>query len=440
MTTTSALEIKNLSALQNKIHLVENEEEPIESIFLYEFRRITKYSLTTMKLDSILGTDAEVTTATYTANNNFHALLYTYMRQYLPNIRVKKEALGGIKICWNHNMGSAVTLTGFFKHNDEIIGRTDGPIYDIFHQFLQENKPGASSNKARGLGALSFLETWADELPAYTTNVEQPFYYRVASCLAFPLMYCSSLDRVIHKYSLRNSITSLLRMAKMKEGGSWEQIPTDLSLLDGVPSDGKLPTPELWGCYGYMTPKELEHHRCKEEISYFIDDFVIVDRVETSNSVLLESSYPCKSIFWMAENTTTPYLSLDGPSNSSPNISNYSTDASNVYRGANPCRRSTLKYGDNYKFGPLESDHFDITQPRHHFPSCPTEFGYNAYSFSYKSSSIDAESGVVFDGLKAKLIVDLPTKGSYNLHVRLLVTKELNFKKGGDGKYIVSII
>ena len=165
-------------------------------------------------------------------------------------------------------------------------------------------------------------------------------------------------------------------------------------------------------------------------------------------------------MFWVAENLT---------SRENRNYSNYTTNPDSVYLGWNPIKRVSLSYGGSPRFDDMESDHFDKIECWKHFPSAPAEAGYNGYSFSLDSTSLDADVGIVMDGIKARLVstlgntdpylkpvkendekkasideldIDVTTGSAgdkFSIHVRLLVMKKLIIRKVGDDKFDIKV-
>jgi len=444
MATAAKIELEKLSEFQKSIHQTTSANDPIDSIFNYEFRKVTWYSMHPVQLEAQLDESA----VTFTVNQAYHYLLYTYMRQPLPPFAVKKEHVGKVMIAWCHNIGTNVVESGELLIDDEVINTVDSIWYDIYFQAYLEAKPGARRSHNKGVGNIPCLESWQSSLPAYTTNVDQPFYYSRAPSLAFPIHLLNSQNHATHRYKLRREISQLLRMAKLDEAGVWRSIPVDVTLLDEVKADGKLPRPQLWGRYGYITSNEIGCH-LGDKFTFYIDDVVgaradAACKLGSSVTVMPECSSPCKSIVWVAENLSATALN---------NYSNYTTDRSDLYQGWNPCAKATLKYGAVPRFKDLDSDHFDQSEFRRHFRSIPSEEGYNGHSLAYDSASIDAETGIVPSSLKVALTVTLAdtqpryiepevkaetVDNVYQVHVRMLVTRKLELNKV-NGKVQVSI-
>lgn len=396
------LELENLTDFQNEIHLKDphNEGDNFASTFNFEFCKLAWFAL----IDEKLKCEVDGNEARYTVNNTFHFLIATYMRQAFPAIRVKPEKRGTVQICWPHNLGTNIINNALFKIDHDIYQSFDDVWCDIYFQFYMAGKSGMRENHNISIGNIKCLEKWTSYLPAYVTNVDQPWFYSNNAALAFPIFYCSSHTTITHNYTLRRKISELLRMRIKQSNGTYKELSTpDFRHLEGVDESSFLRQPELWGKYSYNTKFELDWFRCKTERVFYFKDIARCDDTNPRSynevaDVSLHSDTPCLSMFWVA-------LNVDAKMKN--NYSNYTTDISDCYIGWDPITSSSLKYGNTSRFENMPSDHFNLAVSRRHFPSCPCEPGYHAYSLAYDSTSLDAEVGIVFAGLKARLLTKL---------------------------------
>ncbi len=460
------IDLDTIRDLQKELHEPSNNEELI-SYFYREFSKSTWYTHLPIRLDCNVMNEKDLT---YTVNNTFDFLLYVYKRDFFPALRVKKEFRGRVEICWPHNLGHNTVISAQVKIDDDVLQTIDTIWYDIYSQFYM--KPGYRDQYNIYVGNIPALEQWSDFLPEYTTNVPQPFYHARDPSLAIPLLYCS-LSKVTYHYKIRARISDLLRMRLCVDneperpgdyydkGHRWRNIPCNLKYIEGADSTGKLSIPELWGRYVYLTDDEREWIKCNFKETgriYYIDDVIPCKAVNGGKlgfnvSVDLDCKTPCKALFWVAENLTAK---------KNNNFSNYTTNAENLYIGWNPISMYSLNYSGTSRFENMSSDHSDKMEPWYHFLSPPAEPGYNAYSFSMLSTSLDAEVGLVMAGLKTSLIVSLgntdpflkPVRSTdskpiieeleqdsiskmsgddeFMVHARLLVTKKLTFTFNAD--------
>lgn len=493
-TSIAKFEFDILNEFQKELHFTSDSREEVTSIFYREFRKQTWYSQFTARLRPG-GSENELT---YTVNNTFHQLLYTYMRQQFPALRVKKAYRGEVQICWPHNLGTNYVIQARLKFDDDIPQTIDNVWYDIVSQFYM--RAGFRDHYNICVGNVPFLEKWSDLLPEYTTTILQPFYHAADPSKAIPLFYFSSLSTITYNYTVRNKIEDLLRMRiktgtidvqcgetedgkpVMKKEPVWKEYAVNFKYIEGAGSTGALKTPELWGRYAYLTEDEIKWYkecdvqemaegdkkvlRFKDKIIY-IEDIIACESANPETygskvSVDLDCKTPSKAIFWVAENLTA---------RKNRNFSNYSTCSDDVYKGWNPISKVSLAYAGAQRLEDMDSDHFDKMECIKHFPSPPAEPGYNGYSISHDSTSLDAEVGICMDGIKARLIPTLgntdpflkPVKVAededkkrvsideldtreengkgdrFLIHVRLLVMKKMVIRKIGDEKFEIKV-
>lgn len=396
MTSIAKFILDTISDLQKEVHSTTSLDEGMTSVFYHPFRKTTWFAHLPVKLKSTEDGDD----VTYTVNNTFHFLMYSYMRCFFPEIKVKKQFQNTVRICWPHNMGTSPIIEADFKIDDDPFQSFDGVWCDIHNQFYM--KPGFREHHNMYIGNEPSFESWKTGLPAYTTNVHQPWFYSMG--VAFPLYYTSSQTTITHRYRLRRNVIDLLRMQILRSG-KWQELKrVKHEYLERVTPNTRLPTPELWARYSYNTENEIAWLKeCGQSSTHtlYIKD---VARCDASNGsrykdvaeVDLHCDTACLAMFWVAENINATQCR---------NFSNYTTDSSNLYMGWDPIRRTTLRHGNVVHLKSMDSDHFSAAEPRYHFPSPPSEPGYHAFSFAFDSTSTDADVGIVFAGIKSKLSV-----------------------------------
>jgi hypothetical protein len=490
--TICRFEFDILTDLQKGLHFGEGSEE-VTSIFYREFRKTTWYSQHQARLKCTTN-DTELIA---TANNTFHYLLYNYIRQTYPAIRVKPGYRKQIQICWCHNLGTNATPQAGLYFDDSNPQNIDSVWCDIYSQFFM--KPGFREHYNVCVGNLPFLEEWNNEIPEWTTNVIHPFYNIVDPSKAIPLFYFSSTSTISYHYTLRTKVDELLRMRyqtreKDKITGEpiWKECPVNFKYLEGVTQNTILKTPEVWGRYAYLSDDEIswfkncamqevysesitddhgntkivEKIRAKDRTIY-IEDVIACDSTNPATfgdnaTVELDCKTPAKAAFWVAENLAA---------RANRNYSNYTTNKDDLYKGWNPISKFSFNYAGSPKIDAMDSDHFDKIEAWNHFISPPSEAGYNALAISYDPSTLDADVGIVMNGVKARIIARLGNtdprvkplrmkedeankavldeleenntnhqKGdNYQIHVRLLVAKKMTISKTGEKSFIVQI-
>lgn len=408
-------ELNSLTDFQKEIHITSDLSEEIVSNFYKTFTKSTWYSSLPMKLKCTPDGEEVV----YPVNNSFHFLMYSYMRFVLPAIKVKQEFRGRVRIAWCHNIGTNIIVQAEFKEDDNIYQSWDSVWADIYHQFYQSNGSGKRDAHNIGVGNVKCLEEWSEHLPSYPINVDQPWFYSMGSEpeVAFPILYKSSKTRAEHRYTFRRKVTDLLRIQILDKNHKWKDVSRTKGVskyLENPPT--MIKTPELWGRFSYNTEQEVRWFKeCKETKVLYTRDVEICETpnpttYKSISEIDLHSTNPCLALFWVAENRD---------SRLNHNYSNYTTDTNDLYSGWDPIKTTTLKYGTSIRLNNMPSDHFNIAEPRKHFPSAPNERGYHAYSYAWDSTNFHGDIGIVFNGLKAKLQCridnnNLFSDGSYN--------------------------
>jgi hypothetical protein len=382
-------ELNSLTDFQKEIHVTEEGEEIIMNCYK-GFIKSTWYSSLPMKLKC--SSDGEE--IVYPVDNSFHFLLYTYMRFLLPAIKVKAEWKGKVRISWCHNIGTNIVLRAEFKEDHDIYHTWDNVWEDIYHQFYQSGGSGKRETHNVGVGNVKCLEEWSEHLPSYPINVDQPWFYSMDPALAFPILFKNSETRAEHRYTFRRKVSDLLRIQVVDKGGKWKDVSRIKGALAKYIENPPLmiKTPELWGRFSYNSEQEVKWHKtCRAERVLYTRDVEICDttnptKYSSVSEIELHSTNPCLALFWVAENKDSKLHN---------NYSNYTTDTNDLYSGWDPIKTTTLKYGTSIRLNNMPSDHFNIAEPRKHFPSAPNERGYHGYSYASDSTN--------FNGLNAKL-------------------------------------
>lgn len=393
------IDLATKTKFQEEIHEPKTENELIMSNFIRSFRKSTWYSHMPVKLSAAANED----TVTYTVSDAFDYLLYTFLRQKLPALRVKKEYINQVRICWCHNIGHNIIESANLRFDDEVAQTIDSTWCDIFSQHFVPSEKW--DHYKISIGSIPQLENWSTSLPEHTINAPQPWFYSRDRSLALPLFLCS-LVKVTHQYKRRMRITDLLRMQIRKSPDDpWVDRPTNLRFIQGA-GDGNLKTPELWGRYAYLTEDEREYNRCMRRHVFYTNDVVGCKQINSSSfgqnaTVELDCKTPCLTTFWVAENMAAKRFN---------NYSNYTTCTDDVYQGYNPIDNTSLEYSGVKRLDRIPSDVLTMMEPYYHLPSAPREAGYNSYSFAYDPTSLDAEIGVCMSGIKSKLIASIASR------------------------------
>ena len=346
----------------------------------------------------------------YTASKKFDVLFKSEIHINLLPIKVKDKYKKWIQICYPHNPGHNICYQGELKIDDDHHQTIDSVWMDFHSQFYMKEGAGKREHYNRMVGNLPCLEEWNTELPGMKLLVSQPYSYSRNTRVALRTLR-SSMNTVTHHYKIRNKFHELLRMrAKQEKGQGWKEIPCKLSYLD-IPENAKeLPIPELWARYALMTDAERDWHKSidphtGEPIKHVIytEDIVIATSnnpttLGSTDVIPLHCKTPCKALFWAAQ---------DIKAIENRNFSNYTTNPDNLFAGWNPCAKVDLKYGGAYRVEKLSWEHFELSEPWDFFPSAPSETGYNAYSFGYEPTTLNADTAIVLEPLNASIHIKL---------------------------------
>lgn len=461
------IEADILNDFQREMHTA-FDDDPAEirmtSIFMKHFQKVTYYSQYTALMASTSHIDGEV--ITFTVSRLYHILFYAYILQTYPALRVKPEFSDDYQICWSHNLATNTTVQGQLRYDTDEIQTIDHVWHDLVAEYYR--KAGFDNWYDECVGNLPFLENWSNFLPEYTTSVIQPFSYARDSTVGIQLFLFESTSSVIHEYHLRNTVVDLLRMRRRKAVDllgtkyEWEEVEVDPEILEGgITAMSKLKAPEMWGRYAYIMDDELEWHkdcsfrttvdaegktRYKDKIMY-IEDVIAFDSHEPKSygskvEVQINCPYQAKAMFYMVENLQ---------SEKNRNYSNYTTNSGNAYEGWSPIEATTFNDGKTNRLDALDHIHTGRIEAGKHFPSAPRVKGYHAYSFSYDSTTLHADVGLLMNN-NCKLVVTLGNTSPFEkqkrghrstldrlkasdkdllflLRVRLLVIKRLAIRK-----------
>lgn len=414
------IDLDTLSAFQRMLHHPADEEEEIDSHFSFQFKK-TAWSTNLVEKLKIDSSDENVT---FTANHKFDFLMYTYIVQKLPALRVLENYRKTVEIAWPHNVNHNTLIEGSLRFDDDPAQKFSSVWLDIHSQFYM--KPGFRDHHNIMAGNVPFLEDWTDFLPAFPVITPQPWYYARHDAVAVPLFLCS-LSRVTHTYKIRSRISDILRMRVRESSKSrvWTEIAYNYNYLEGVTEQEAIPKPEMWGRYALVTDAEREWRKSTPHEVYSEDVIEIThentSRFTSTIPIALHSDTPTKAIHWVAENVDATEMN---------NRSNYTTNTADYFKGWNPVKTPQLSYGGVARIPKMEHHHFDRVEPWYKFPSPPSEPGYNGYSIGYDPTSLHADIGVVLNGLNARFTCTL---GNTDPFLSKVIDRRRHDVHGKDG-------
>lgn len=447
------LDIGTLSDFQKTLHFPSKKsdglgDDKVESRFSAAYVKTSVSAHCNAKMPGSMSTSG---TYVYDTPKKYDYLFKSKLKSILPKIRVKKEFESVIQICWSHNAGNNIVEKAHLLINDYKF-TIDSVWLDIHTQFFEKPGVGKRETHKDMIGSVPFLTQWTNFLPAYPLSIPQPWFYSQHESKALPLLQ-SNLNYIKHEYKFRLQLDKLLRMRMKGRDGKWRIIKFNKKYIIGPE---KIPVPELWGRFSLLSDQERKWRQSKQEEIYIVD----VEHTKSTNTngfgstvtIPLNSTSPCRSLFWVAENAdSTKYNGY----------SNYSTDKNNNMLGWNPCAKSGIQYSSSERVPKSDNTDFDQYEPYEFFPSTPDEPGYNAYSFGYNATTINADTSVLLKKLDANLVVDIDNidpyisndiyeydengqviniepvnydKSQFIIHVKMLVCKKITVKWMGKDR------
>jgi hypothetical protein len=365
---------------------------PLDSIFHSDAMPVAWFSLNSLPFQ-VGGAGNRFTPPT-----GYEYMLTGYLRGNLPAIGVKQSHIDEYRIAWCENVMNEIANSAVCMIDDYLT------VQSFDHHWLniepEHYMPsGFDAEYKRGQGNESELQEYSTALPNYPIRANQPFFFSKASATAFPLFLMNSQSVFSITYDFLLSIGSLLRMTKL-EGDRWVNIKPNLDALIGVPSDGMLKAPSLFGEFGKIRDNERKWNTCeRDEYVYYTDDVVSCDFDNDevcgkSVPVKLVDTAPTKCFFWAAHNVTAQ---------EEYNIRSW---YGILATGETPISTSSLFFGKEKKFGPLTNDHF-FSLLRPHFIRAPRRPWFLCANFCHNSGSNNIDVAISLKDMTADLKVDL---------------------------------
>lgn len=447
-----SIEAGTLSEFQKQLHIAKDRDEMLDSRFVYVTKKYPWSSIFRSKMKSMMTGDD----LTYTISDKFDALTNSYMTARIPNIEVKRKYRGSVQICLPHNIGHNILTSSQLCYDGEPIQSSTSVWRDIFSQtLLYKDRDSYSVN----IGNIDILQKWGSVIPTYDLMIPGFWFFDFSDKHSLPLFVCSGSFSI--NCVPRLEYSKLVRMrVRSNDGGEWKIIPYNHKYIQGGKREAKIPTPEMWGVYSILSPSEKRWFK-SEDRSILISDCMEACKVEaedgSTKDMILQSNYPAKAIFWVAENKDSSDLC---------GYSNYTSDTKDHRRGWTPIVSSLIKCGTTNRFGKARSEiHTSRAECYFSLIKCPSEQGYNMHSFSHDLFSDDVDTTVNLkknvvtltlkigdtgpadflqeesdESDKEEDLVPVPIEATnqsvkkpcYNLHAYLLVMKRLKFCKDGS--------
>ena len=417
----------NLNKFQNSLHKPEDPSKPadyegniLHTIFFKEYRRSTWYFQYPELISSSYIGDINNGSHLYSykIKTNSHMFYNSDICQKLPSIQCQ----AGFKAKWTKNPGSNIVESAELTFNDVRIQGFDYIFIDTYKEFMLTHNQKIDYNI--NVGNIEMFEEFSDKIPQYDTSFKPPWFYQDIT-KAFPLYYCSMLDRVEHKIVLRRNINDLLIVVD-SEGNKVEADSTSLlkiNDMDLIAENSTLPLPQMWGTYIYLSDIECDFNKnvCEKNDSLHkmnnIYHFTDIIKLENENPIQLNNNisikiqnteFPITNISWVAQNQNAL---------SEKYYSNYTTCSENSKEGWSPICHSTLNYGKSLIFKEMPYHRTQRVYPSTHCMSIPAENGFNNWCVGLSNSNENHIPGIII-------------KDGY-INIKLLDTNPmLKFKSG----------
>jgi hypothetical protein len=428
MTTVAKAELRSITALQRELHIPETDEEEVASSFYCEFVRSTWYTNSLVKFkQSASGSQVD-----FTFHEPCGFLVYSELRQLLPEITVKEDFKELYRIAWTPSIAfNFIEWAKLIIADTEPMSLTNISI-DKYFNYCRE--VGFDEDLQEGIGDVDYLIEFSDYLPAYPTICIQPWLYN-DNPKKLP-MFDDIGKTVIHSYKFRNKIIDLLRMQKL-EDETWVDIKPDLHYLNGIPSDGCLPQPEFWGRVTNNYNPELNVFRCEDKMNIYYKDYVTISSTNSEvmgKRVPIEnmSKLPCRAFWWVAQNQEALENNY---------YSNYTTNPHDRRNGYSPIKSFSLTHGSQLKkYVDIEMDHFRLIEPMKHFKNRPLHRGYGCHSVSLDPMKVNdvslslGELNTTFTALLGNTDImakrrPLETESTYNVFFTMMVQRKLTIER-----------
>jgi len=387
----SKIDLANLNLNPTYLHM--HFDNNVKSRFSFDIDKISWSNFFISKLS----VNREDDTYIYTADRKYHYLIYTYLIIRLPEIKCKGKA----EARWTYNVGLNIVKSAFLTFNNESsVQKLDDVWLNIYNQYFIPNNKRDLFNVDEG---------WKTYIPAITLTIPQPWYYSKDDTLALPLFLCKT-NTFTHRYIFRN-LSELLRI---KVDG--EEVSYSPDYIEQV----TIPTPEMWGKYVFIDDNEIKFIVTNPSV-YMVDDIVKLmdgDIYTTGQSINVDintGSYPCKALFWVAEEETCRQRRIYSIYYSSNND--------------NPFKTAKIMYGPHERIAELPIQHYERIEAWYHYPGYPTTPGYNTISWSFQPASGKCDNSIIYNGAKLVLRLKDDLIGRYRIYVYALITKMLTFEE-----------
>ena len=433
-TNPARFDLRSMSSLQKELHapVRGDDGEDIGPPFASLFQPTLRNSSLRVNLTRVASNKSSVD---YILDSNVDYLLYTYLDQDVPALRVRSEYEGKVEIAWTHYLGANLFRTASLRHSDiQPNTLTPTAMYFWFLFLIQQKRLQALLTQ---IGHTAELTTWASTLPAARLFVPLPWYYASHPSMAFPFFLLREKREFFHQFDFVE-LKELLRMRVRTEGSDdWKDVPYDPKYLQ-LPSDfdGRLPMPELYGRAVMLEDDERTTMRCKKEVVFYYDTFQFFESTQETEegrqgTLSLDCEAPCKAFAFgcasVQSKKTNQHQNWLAPDGERPVVS---------YK---------VLYGNSERVPATELEHLEMDM----WEILPPNFepaGLAVHLGDIAPMGLQACSGVVYSpDQKANLCVrlrapvDEQSPVSYKLQALLWTTRKLVFRKDEKDELVYNL-
>lgn len=423
MTNPARFDLRGLIGIQKDLHepvLGEKGEWRIDTPFASLFTPTLRNASTRVALTRVASNKSSVD---YILDANVDYILYTYLEQEIPALKVRPEHQDTVRIAWTNYLGFNLFRMASLKYGD-LQPTTLCPMamYCWMLFLIQQKRLQALLLQ---IGHTNDLITWGSSLPEARLYVPLPHYYASHFSLALPYFALADKKALVHQFDL-TPLRGLLRMQRLVED-KWTDVPCDLKYLE-LPQDfsGRLPLPELWARTITVEEDERKAFRCEPEHVVFYDTFKVIESTQETEegregTLSLDCEAPCKAFMFGCINTQS--LKLNQHQNW---LREDDTRPMETYK---------VLYGNSERVPETPLDHLDIDMWELLPPNFPPA-GLAVHLTDVAPVSLTASSGVVYTPeLKAHLAVKLKDpepdtpRTTYKIQALLWTTQKLVFTR-----------
>lgn len=323
----------------------------------------------------------------------------------LPAINVKTSHSSKLQICWCKNIGiNIINRVSLEKDEKELAHFTNHSLEYKMQFYFYSSNDGARKRELfnQSIGNSPELIEFSSSVPEYEIISEIPFFINDCTMFSLPLrkLYPGIYKKLnmVTKFNL--DISKLLRVRELRENDfspEWVEVPLTtqhLSLLEGVPQDGKLSVPFLRCQFFDIGSNTVDYLRCspEPERTFYVDAYKQFRSEQSGDlggmrSIVLRSSNPVNALMWSMVNETAAAKN---------DLSCHTTSTGRI-----PIKDNSLTYYDERTrevpvFSEETSAQFYRGDSLKRFPSAPTTKGLLGWVPGVRTGTPDGDTELEF--------------------------------------------